>query len=125
MTWRTSIAAAAIATAISCAPRGPVVDTGAKPPGVGGTIAGSVTAGNGSVALSGRKITATDERTGAVVAGSTATNGGYTLKVPAGTYRLDVELQPGETLDKRPAPTEVNVGDLDPGRNFVVTVAAK
>ena len=107
--------------AAACAPRGPVVDTGAKPPDVGGTIAGTVRADAGAVSLAGRKVTAINEATGARFEVSTGTDGGYTIKVPRGTYRLDVELRAGETLTTRPDPTEVNVGDLDPGRNFVVT----
>ena len=53
---------------------------------------------------------------------TTGTNGGYTIKVPEGTYRIEVELQPGETLAKQPGETHVNKSDLDPRRNFVITL---
>ena len=73
--------------------------------------------------LSGRKITAVNEATGSRYETSTAGNGEYTLKVPSGTYRLDVELRQGESLEARPdATTSVNVGDVDASRNFVVNV---
>ena len=86
------------------------------------TIAGIVTA-SGTTPLSGRKITAVNEATGSRYETSTADNGGYTLKVPSGTYRLDVELRQGESLEARPdATTSVNVGDVDASRNFVVSV---
>jgi hypothetical protein len=104
-----------------CAPRGPVVDTGNRPPGVGGTIAGNVRATAETIPLSGRKITAVNETTNARFETSTGTAGGYTLKVPAGKYRIDVELRGGETLDVRPEPTDVGVGDIDSARDFVVT----
>ena len=104
-----------------CAPRGPVIDTGARPEGVGGTIAGSVHTAAETTPLSGRKVTAINEATSARFETSTGTNGGYSLKVPAGTYRLDVELRSGETLDSRPAPTDVGVGDIDSARDFVIT----
>jgi hypothetical protein len=109
--------------AVACAPRGPVVDTGAKPPEVGGTIAGIVSADGGAVSLTGRKVTAINQTTGARFEATTATDGGYTIKVPTGTYRIEVELRGGETLAKRPDPTQVNTGDLDPDRNFLVAVA--
>lgn len=121
------LVAATIATvlllALGCAPRGPIVDTGSRPEGVGGTIAGTVTA-DGTAALSARTVTAVNVETGARFDTSTAVNGGYTVKVPAGKYKLEVELRPGEALAKTPNATEVNVGDLDAGRNFVVTVSA-
>ena len=110
----------ALILSAGCHP-GPIVDTGAKPPDVGGTISGTVRA-EGVTSLVGRKVTATNQATGATVSTTTADNGGYTMKVPAGTWRLDLELRAGETLSTRPDPTQVNVGDLDPDRNFVVTV---
>jgi hypothetical protein len=111
-----------LATAVGCAGHGPVVDTGSKPPGVGGTISGMVRASGGTVALAGRTVTAVDVATGARFETSTAVNGGYTMKVPTGKYRLEVELRPGETLAEQPAETEVNTSDLDPHRNFTITV---
>jgi hypothetical protein len=74
------------------------------------------------VAVPGRKVTAAEATTGARYDTTTATNGGYTVQVPEGTYRIEVELRPGETLVKQPEPTHVNNSDLDPGRNFVITV---
>ena len=107
----------------ACAARhgGPVVDNGSKPPDVTGTIAGVVTADT-AVALEGRKVTATDNQSGKTYDTTTGTDGGYTIKVPAGRkYRLDVELRSGEMLQKRPDPTEITPGDVDPDRNFVIT----
>jgi hypothetical protein len=112
---------ATLVAAAGCAPRGPVVDTGARPEGVGGTIAGSVRTIAETTPLSGRKVTATNEATNARFETSTGTSGGYSLKVPAGKYRLDVELRSGETLDTRPDPTDVGVGDIDSARDFVIT----
>ena len=107
---------------VACGPRGPILGTATKPPGVGGTISGTVSADNGSTALAARKVTAIDTETGARFDTSTATNGGYTIKVPKGMYRLELELRAGETIATQPASTDVNVGDLDSGRNFVVNV---
>jgi hypothetical protein len=44
------------------------------------------------------------------------------MKVPPGKYRLAVELRPGEVLAEQPADTEINASDLDPSRDFVITV---
>jgi len=108
----------------ACAGHGPIIDTGEKPQGVGGTISGLVRTSGGTTPLPGRKVTAVDVATGARYEASTATNGGYTIKVPTGKYRLELELRPGEALDEKPADTEVNTSDLDPHRNFTVTVKA-
>ena len=51
---------------------------------------------------------------------TTATNGGYTIKVPPGRYRLEVELRGGDQLAQQPGQTNVNVGDVDEQLNFVV-----
>jgi hypothetical protein len=44
------------------------------------------------------------------------------VRVPKGRYRLEVELRGGETVATQPEATEVDAGDLDAGRNFVVAV---
>jgi Carboxypeptidase regulatory-like domain len=106
----------------ACAVRGPVLDTGSKPSGVGGTIAGIVRVAGTGQPLSGRKVTAIEVASGARYEASTAINGGYTIKVPTGKYRLEVELRPGETLTEQPAPTDINTSDLDADRDFAVTV---
>lgn len=105
--------------------RGPVIttDPGLK---VGGTIAGIVRATDGAVPLVTRKVTVINAATGARFETTTGVNGGYTIKVPEeGRYRIEVELRDGEVLAKRPDETEVNNGDLDPGRDFEITVAPK
>jgi hypothetical protein len=100
---------------------GPVLNTGAKQ-SVGGTIAGIVTTPDSTVAVPGRKVTVVEISTGKQYDSTTGTNGGYTIQVPEGTYRIDIELRPGESLAKRPERTKVNNGDLDPGRDFIITV---
>jgi hypothetical protein len=102
----------------ACHP-GPVLNTGGKLP-VGGTIAGIVsTSTNASVV--GRKVTATNTQTGAKFDATTGVNGGYTIQVPEGTYRLEVELKPGEAVSKQPSETHINKSDLDPHRDFVIS----
>jgi len=106
---------------VACHP-GPILNRSEQH--VGGTIAGVVTATKGATALSGRKVTAVNVVSGERYDATTNIAGGYTIKVPEGRYRLELEIRAGETLTKQPGETHVNNGDLDPGRNFEVTVSA-
>ena len=103
----------------ACHP-GPVLST--EPNHVGGTIAGMVRATDGSVGLTTRKVTIVNTKTGATFEGTTGPNGGYTVKVPEGTYRIEVETRAGEVVTKKPDDTQVDNGDLDSGRDFEITV---
>ena len=98
----------------------PIVDRHPTP-SVGGTIAGIVTTSDPFVAVPGRKVTATEIDKGSHYESTTAANGGYTIRVPEGTYRIEIELRASETLAKRPEQTHINNGDTDAGRNFVIT----
>ena len=108
----------ALMTSMACHP-GPVIDTGPKPPAVGGTLAGIVSTDK-NAAVAGRKVTAIDTA-GKRYEATTGVNGGFTIQVPDGTYRLEVELRPGEKVTKQPGETKVNKGDLDPKRDFVIS----
>jgi hypothetical protein len=110
---------AALLTSLACHP-GPIVDTGSKPAAVRGTIAGIVST-DSNAALAGRKVTAIDTGTGKRYDATTGTNGGYTIQVPEGTYRLEVQLQDGERVAKQPGETKIDKSDLDPHRDFVIT----
>jgi len=115
------MAAGMFMLAVACHP-GPVLNRSEQR--VGGTIAGVVSATGGVTGLSGRKVTAVDIASGARYDTTTSTTGGYTIKVPEGTYRIELEIRAGEQLAKQPDETHVNNGDLDPARNFEVTAAA-
>jgi len=110
-----------LTSSVACHPGQPLAG-GVKQTAAGGTIAGTVSASDKSVALTGRKVTLTELTTNAHYDTTTAANGGYTIQVPEGTYRIELELRPGESLEKRPADTHVNRSDLDTGRDFVVTI---
>ena len=121
MTFRLLVPAAALLLSLGCHPNRPVLDPGPKAD-VGGSISGTVTTNDGATGLGARKVSAINTATGARFDVSTTTTGGYTVRVPKGTYRLEVELRSGEALATQPDPTEVDAGDLDAGRNFVVAV---
>ena len=107
----------AMLTSVGCHP-GPVIDTGPRPPS-SGTIAGIVSTDT-NLAITDRKVSAIDTKTGARYDATTGKNGGYNIKVPEGTYRIEVELRPGERVAKQPRETRVNRSDLDPQRDFVI-----
>jgi hypothetical protein len=105
----------------ACAARGPVIDGGDKPSNVGGTFTGIVR-GGAPTPLSGRKVTVVNVATGQRLETTTAVNGGYTIKVAPGHYRLEVELRAGETVDDPPDDVHISASDVDAGRNFVITI---
>ena len=110
-----------IAVAAGCRTGVPVVDRGEKPPTQDGTIAGHVRT-EGSAALVGRVVRAVGVDSNQKFEVSTNVAGTYTLKVPPGRYRLEVEVRAGERIVKEPGETTVHKSDLDPDRDFVIGV---
>ena len=116
-----SVAVALLLLLVACAVRGPVAGDRDKPANIGGTISGVVRAAS-DTPLSGRKVTAVNVATGERIEASTAVNGGYTMKVAPGNYRLEVELLPGESVSDSPDDVHISTSDMDAGRNFVITI---
>jgi len=84
-----------------------------------GTISGMVTSSAGAP-LEGRRVSAIEVATGEHYEATTANNGGYTIKVPLGHYRLEVELRGRERLAQQPEQTHITTGDVDAQLNFVI-----
>jgi hypothetical protein len=84
-----------------------------------GTISGTVTSSAGTP-LEGRRVSAIDIGTQMHYDATTANTGGYTIKVPLGHYRLEVELRGGEQLARQPEETHITTGDVDAQLNFVI-----
>jgi hypothetical protein len=122
MSLANALSALLIVCLTACAHRGPVIDTGSKPTGVGGTISGRATFALDNTPLPGRRVTAVNLADGQRLEATTAANGGYTIKVPIGRYRLELELRARETLVEQPSETEIRTSDLDASRNFVISV---
>jgi len=102
----------------ACRTGTPVVDPGPKPPTTDGTIAGKVTT-TGKTAVVSRVVRAIGAD-GTRHEATTNNAGTYTIKLPPGRYRLEVELREGERVVEQPGETEVNRSDLDPNRDFVI-----
>jgi hypothetical protein len=109
---------AAVLGTTGCHP-GPVIHSDPNMD-VGGTIAGIVSTTSND-AVPSRKVTAIDTVKGTKYEATTGANGGYTIKVPQGTYRLELELREGERVTKQPGDTKISNSDLDPQRDFVIT----
>ena len=106
---------------IACsASRGPAIGRGETTPDAGGTISGTVRAFEGNAPLSARKVTAVNLESGQRIETSTTVNGGYTMQVSPGHYRLEVELRSGEALTTAPDEVHITRSDLDASRNFVI-----
>ena len=84
-----------------------------------GTISGNVRSSTGTP-LEGRRVSAIDMATEARYDAVTSNTGGYTIKVPPGRYRLEVELLGGDQLAKQPEQTTITVGDVDEQLDFVI-----
>jgi len=92
---------------------------GSTTPEQSGTVSGVVRSSTGSP-IGGRRVSAINMVTETHYDATTAASGGYTIKVPAGKYRLEVELLGGDVIATQPAQMDVNVGDLDAQLDFVI-----
>lgn len=98
----------------------PAVDLGPKPPAAEGTITGIVRGPEGTSPVVGRVVEIVNAETGERHSARTSDNGGFTIKLPAGKYRLELPLKEGETLVKRPGIVDLSQGDIDSGIDFVL-----
>jgi hypothetical protein len=62
-----------------------------------------------------------NEATGERRSVQTGANGGFTIELPAGKYRLELPLKDGETLVKRPGIVDLDKGDIDSHIEFVLS----
>jgi hypothetical protein len=88
-----AVLAAELCSGSGCHPHTTIVSISSA--AIGGTIAGIVT-GPADVTLADRTVTVVNVETGEQYQTATGQTGGYSLRVPAGTYRLMVQLRPGE-----------------------------
>ena len=102
---------------------GPVIDLSPKPLEADGTISGIVRGPEGTSAIEGRSVEVINVETGERQHGSTNNAGGFTFKVKPGNYRVELALQEGETLVKKPDVIHVNRSDVDAHADFVLGVA--
>jgi hypothetical protein len=100
----------------------PVIDPGQPPPTTDGTISGRLTTRGDTARLVGRRVEVVNVQTGERRSVSSSSDGGFTVKVPPGKYRLQVELRPGEAISKGPETIDINPSDLD--SDIVIEIAS-
>ena len=101
----------------------PAVDLGPKPPAARGTITGIVRGPEEMSGMAGRAVEVVDVASGAKHTTVTASNGGFTIELPKGKYRLELQLRAGETIVKRPDIVDLDHGDIDSHIEFIVSGA--
>jgi Carboxypeptidase regulatory-like domain len=109
-------------SALAACHGGPVVDLGPKPVEADGTISGTVRGPEGTTAIDSRSVEVINVDTGERQRATTNNAGGFTFKVKPGKYRVEVALQDGETIVKKPDVINVNRSDVDAHADFVLGV---
>jgi hypothetical protein len=112
------VALIAVAAA-ACRPGQPLVDTTRGKNTTPGTIAGNVRTSAGDP-LPGREVRAVQATTGQKYSAVTSVTGGFSIKVPPGQYRLEVDLREQESVAQEPGLIDINQSDLDTDLNIVV-----
>jgi hypothetical protein len=90
-----------------------------RDPTTPGTIAGIVSAPGGEP-LSGRRVQAVGAASAHRYSAVTSVTGGFSIPVPPGDYRLEVELREGERVLRQPSVIHINKSDLDANLKVVV-----
>ena len=106
---------------VACRPGTPVIDPGPPPPTTDGTISGTVRGPEGTSPIIGRRVEVINVDTGERQSVATSNTGGFTFKVKPGKYRVEVALETGESIVKRPGVMNVNRSDVDAHADFVLS----
>ncbi len=112
--------AVVLAAATGCRSGQPIYSATPKDQTTPGTIAGIVSTGKGGEPLAGRRIEAVDLSGGGRYSATTSVTGGFSIPVPPGKYRLEVELREGERVVKSPGTIDINKSDLDANLEVVI-----
>jgi hypothetical protein len=113
--------AAALLGAFGCRTGQPVFDRSRENQQTPGTIAGILFAGVGGEPVAGRVVTAVSLSDSALrYTATTSVNGGFSIPVPPGKYRLEVDLREGERVLRSPGTIDINDSDLDANLEVVI-----
>jgi hypothetical protein len=88
-----------------------------------GTLSGTARGPGGVDPAQGRQVEATEVDTGRRYTTETNVAGGYSLMLPAGRYRLELQLEPGESLLEKPGVVTVEPSKLTDEQNFILAGA--
>jgi hypothetical protein len=84
-----------------------------------GTI-GGIVKNPGGEPVTGRTVTAVEVATRQRYTAVSTSNGGFSISVPPGEYRLEVELREGERVIQDPGTMRIHRSDLDANRDLVI-----
>lgn len=102
----------AVLVLAACRAGAPIASSNPGQPAVNGTITGTLSTEDGKAGIQGRRVTAVNLDTGVRRSVTTSETGGYTLQVPPGKYRMEVELAAGEAITKNEGTFTVSKSEL-------------
>jgi|SRR5688500_13767634 len=121
MKRRLAAALALAATmAIACRTGQPIYDRTPENQQTPGTIAGILYAGVGGDPVAGRGIHAVALAGDRRYSATSSVTGGFSIPVPPGKYRLEIDLREGERLLRSPGTIDINESDLDANLEVVI-----
>lgn len=120
MKRRLAAAALAAMLAVSCRTGQPIYDRTPENQQTPGTIAGIVSAGVGGDPVAGRAVHAVALAGGQKYSATTSVTGGFSIPVPPGKYRLEIDLREGERVLRTPGTIDINESDLDANLEVVI-----
>ena len=91
--------------------------------GLSGTISGTVRSAQGASTLAHRLVEVVNVETGERQRTTTSPSGGYSFKVKAAKYRVEVALNGGESLVTHPGVIDLSRAAVDTRADFVVGAA--
>jgi hypothetical protein len=112
---------AVLVPAAAC--RSVAVPPGDENPSARGTLSGTVRGPGGVAPPPGRQVDAVEVETGRRYTTVTSVTGSYSLMIPPGRYRLEVELEPGESLADEPGVVTVEASELADEQDFTLAGA--
>ena len=116
-----ALALAALLAASGCRTGQPIFDSSHQNQETPGTIGGILRAGVGGEPVAGRVVVAVSLSDAAQqFSATTNVTGGFSIKVPPGHYRLEVDLREGERVLRSPGIIDINKSDLDANLEIVV-----
>ena len=113
-----SLTVLALAGGPGCRAHQPILDK-SEDQTTPGTIAGILTVVGGEP-VAGRRVHAVEVATARKHTAVTNVTGGFSIPVPPGRYRLEVDLREGERIVRDPGTIEVHESDLDANREIVI-----
>jgi hypothetical protein len=120
MKRRFAATAMAATLALGCRTGQPVYDRSPENQQTPGTIAGILYAGVGGDPVAGRGIHAVALEGGRRYSATSSVTGGFSIPVPPGKYRLEVDLREGERIVRSPGTIDINESDLDANLEVVI-----